>query len=270
MSDSSQGPIEIPPWDDGPLQFLGSGSSAQDARIATGQGNRRTHTSSAIPWHPDTTQLVPRIVRRVVNGLDSLRFGQFDLWSEPILVAVQRPGRTVVYDVCDATGRPLAESRPKRSRRGQGVDMGAKSVKVIPNGRSPLSLRVDRAGNWTLKGGSGERRYSYHYMPEDMRGLALMAVGYCIEDREVARRVTLPDDLGVPSRRFVAPVTDSIERRGTTTAVVQSGYTAPVRAHDYPGLQNGAAWTVLCRLRRMDRPLDELIVCDWLSPAHAL
>lgn len=219
-----------------------------------------------IPWHPDVAEVTRRVVARVIHHIDQLPVGQGDLLSEPVLVAVRRPGKSIVYDVADADGAVLAEAVHRRPRRSASY-LGSKALNILDSQRA-LSFKLGRDGAWTLRTPEGRLMRAVPDIPEDLNGLAIAAMRYEIGDRVWGRRAILTPELAVTSRRFGVPITDSIETDDGVVAVLITGATAPVRSHHYPGLEDGAPFRVLCRLKPIDRTARELVLADWLSPAH--
>lgn len=220
-----------------------------------------------VPWHPDTTELSSRIVRRTVRSPERLGLGSGDLLSEPVLVAMRNPGKVGGYTVTDAFGRTLATTTFRRPRFRNNEDFGARAVTIAPATGGILALKLAQ-GEWRLKGVQGGNLSIAAEIPEDLVDMAIGVFHYQGEDGELARRVILPEELAIATKRFFAPVTDSVEVGGHPVAVIQSGFTAPVRSPKYPGFADGAPWRLLARLRPVSSPLAELILADWLSPAH--
>ena len=231
-------------------------------------GGAPTEPASPVPWHPDVAEFAQRVVRRVIRNSEQLPLGRGDLLTEPVLVGLRRPGKQATYDISDAFGRQLATAQHRRPRFRGNADFGAKAVSVIEPSGATLALKLTKQGSWQLSGGEGSRIRVEPDIPEDLRGIALEVFNFRTEHDELAQRIVLPEDLAIATRRFSAPITDSIEIDGKAVAVIETGSTAPVKSPMYPGLEDGAPWRVLCRLKKLDRGLTEAVVADWLSPAH--
>lgn len=223
----------------------------------------------AVPWHPDTAELAPRIARRVIRDVERLSIGQHDLWGEPVLVAMRRPGGAEVFDVTDATGRKLAEARYRKPRWRGNSNLGSRAVNVFA-GDHVMIFRSNRTGDvWSLKLNRTRRGTGTLGVPDDLAGIAYQAVTFADEQgAQLGLRVVVDDEIAIGAERFLSPITDTVEIDGRPVAVIAQGATAPVRSPLYPGLDDGAPWRVLSRLQPIPRPLAPLLLCDWLSPAH--
>jgi hypothetical protein len=180
---------------------------------------------------------------------------------------MRNPGNATTYTVTDAFGRQLATATFRRPRFRNNEDFGARAVAINPSDGGVLALKLVH-GAWKLKGGARGDLRVVAEIPEDLADMAIGVFHYECDDGELGRRVMLPEELAIATRRFVTPIADSIEVGGRPVAVVQTGFTAPVRSPKYPGFADGAPWRLLARLRPVDEALGELILTDWLSPAH--